>query len=330
MVVSARTQPGSLFARTATAMALTDGPSEASRYAAERWRDTPEVGLYLERATVGMSSTTDSASSLVAPGTAEFLNLVRPRTVVGRLTQIQKVPFHRGAAIASGGAVYAWIGEGSPTPVGKLSWTPASLPVRKAGGIAVASRELLKLTTPSAEAAFTRQLADGLVNFTNATFLSTAAEVTDVSPAGILNGATSTASAGNAAADLAVLLDAFTTLEGVAVIISEKSAIALAGQGAFRDGKLYGTLPVVLSSAAGTNLIAVDMRRVLLADEGELEIDIAHAATLEMEEEPTDPTTSGVVMVSMFQANASAIKVLRFINWQALDGAVRVVTGVAY
>ncbi|MGI9043507.1 MAG: phage major capsid protein [Gemmatimonadaceae bacterium] len=311
-------------------MALTNGPSEAARYASERWRDTPEVGLYLDRATAGLTSTTSGGTALIAPGTAEFLGLVRPRTVIGRLTQIQKVPFHRGAAIASGGAVYTWIGEGSPTPVGKLSWTPASLPVRKAGGIAVASRELLKLTTPSAEAAFTRQLADGLVNFTDAAFLSADAEVSGIAPAGILDGVAGTATAGNVATDLEALLDGYTSLEGVAVIISEKSAIALAGQGAFRDGKLYGTLPVVLSSAAGTNLIAVDMRRVLLADEGELEIDIAHAATLEMEEEPTDPTTSGVVMVSMFQANASAIKVLRFINWQALDGAVRLVTGVTY
>jgi hypothetical protein len=328
-VVSTRTQTGSLFARTAAALALNKGQSlhMAGQYASERWRDTPEIGLYLERAAVSL---TDSTDALVAPGTVEFLNLVRPRTVLGRLTRLAKVPFHRGAAIASGGAQFSWIGEGAATPVGKLEWSPASLPVRKVGGIAVTSNELLQLETADAETAFMSTLVTGLAAFTDEKFLSTDAEVVDVSPAGILADADATASVDDPAADLATLLDGFDSLDGVTIVLSEKSAIALSGQGAYRNGLLSDVLPVLLSSAADDNIIAIQAPRVLFADEGQTEIGIARHASLQMDTEPTNAPDAATTLVSLWQSNAVAVKVMRYLNWSALEGSVRVITGVTY
>jgi hypothetical protein len=327
-VVHINAQPASEFVRSAAALALSKSRAGAAKLAAERW---PRTGIAeaLQRAAT-TPTTTASGGTALLPGTAEFLGLVNPRTVAGRLTRLRRVPLVDGIAVATTTPTFAWIKEGSPVPAGRLEWTPASLPPRKAGGIVVTSNELLTLPSPAAERLFRNELVDGVVKFTDTKFLSADAAVADTSPAGIANGATSVASAGDAATDLAVLLGGFDSLENVAVVASEKSAIALAGQGAFRDGKLFGVVPVVLSSAAGNRLIAVDQARVLFGDEGGIEVDSASQAAIQMDTTPTDPPDAATVFQPLWQQNLVAIKVLRWLNWLALPGAVRVITGVTY
>ena len=69
--------------------------------------------------------------------------------------------------------------------------------------------------------------------------------------------------------------------------------------------------------------------RVLVADSGEVAVDIARNATLEMSDDPTSASLAGsppepvaTTQVSMFQTNSIALRVERFINWEALPGAV--------
>jgi hypothetical protein len=327
-VVNINTQTGSQFTRSCMAIALGKSRSHAAEIAAARW-PYDEIAGVLERAATSPTTSTSGGVALL-PGTTEFLNLVNPRTVAGRLRRLRRVSMIDGIAVATTAPQFAWIKEGSPVPAGRLEWTPASLPPRKAGGIVIASEDLLKMGNATSEALFRNELVNGIVKFTDTKFLSADAAVADTSPAGLANGANTTASAGNAAADLATLLGGFDSLEDVAVVASEKSAIALAGQGAFRDGLLFGTVPVVLSSAAGNRLIGIDQQRVLFADDGGIEVDSARQAAIQMDTVPTDPPSAATVYVPTWQQNLVALKVLRWLNWQALSGAVRVVTGVTY
>jgi hypothetical protein len=327
-VVSVHAQAASEFVRSAAALALSNTRAGAAKIAAERW---PRSGIaeVLQRAATSPTTSTSGGAALL-PGTTEFLSLVNPRTVAGRLSKLRRVPLIDGIAIATTAPTFGWIKEFSPVPAGRLEWTLASLPPRKGGGIVVASKELLTMPNVAAERLFRTELVNGIVKFTDAKFLSADAAVADTSPAGLANGANTTASAGNAAADLAVLLGGFDSLEDVAVVASEKTAVALAGQGAFRDGKLFDVVPVVLSSAAGNRLIGIDQSRVLFADDGGIEVDSASQAAIQIDTVPTDPPVAATIFQPLWVQNLVAIKVLRWLNWQALTGSVRVISGVAY
>jgi hypothetical protein len=327
-VVNIRDEPASTFVRSVAAMALTKGTIAAANLAAERW---PHSGISeaLTRAATTPTTTASGGAALVAPGASEFLGLVRPRTVTGRMPKLRRVPFYSGAGIATTTPTFAWVAEGTPLPVGKLEWTPASLPALKAGGITVVSEDLLQLM-PATEGLFRETLVGGLVQFQDAKFLSSDAAVAGVSPAGITAGAVSTATAGNAAADLAALLSGFETLENVIVVASEKVAIALSGQGSYRDGLLFGVVPVILSNAATNRLIAIDQSRVLFSEDANVEVDVARHAALQLDTTPTNPPVAATIYEPLWQRNLVGVKVIRALNWSALAGAVRVVTGVAY
>lgn len=336
-VVSTSAERGSLFTRSAIAVALGGGVNvEAARHAADRWPDSPRVALTLEKAaTAGMS--TGNAEALAMPGTAEFLAMLRPRTILGRLSRLRRVPVNRSATLATGGAAYTWIGEGAPTPVGRLTFEAASLPDRKIGGLAVLTKDLLLSSSPAAEALVREELLGGLANFLDVAFTDPSrAGVPDVSPASITNGITSTPSAGDPSRDLRTLLGGFESLDGVAVIASERQAIAFATAlpvGSFAGGLLFGVVPVVFSSAVGDNLIAMHAPSILFADDGATELDAAEHATLMMDDAPTNdsvtPTPTNVV--SLWQANSVALKVTRWLNWERTNtDAVAVVSGADY
>lgn len=332
MSTSIRTQPGSLFVRTATALAVGRSPGEASRFA-ERWRDTPGVADYLKRAAVG-SVGLDDADGLVLPGTAEFLNLVRPRTIIGRLGRLRRVPFNRGAALAVGGATFAWTTDGRPAPVGRVTFERASLPEATATGIVVLTEDLAKQSTPAAESVVREEMIAGLAEFLDEQFIDPAiAPEPEVSPGSITNGAPSTASAGDPATDLAALLAGFDTLDGVAILASERSAIAFAHAlpaGAYGAGMLYGFLPLIISSAVGDRLVAVHAPSILLADDGQMAVESARHATIQMDDAPPTPVEAGP-LVSLWQTNSTALKVSRTVNWErARADAVHVITGADY
>jgi hypothetical protein len=329
--VSIKAERGSMFTRAATALALNPGLSSAAEFARDAWPDTPGVSLAL-RAAVGATDTGPSGGALVAPGTNEFLGLVSSRTIVGRLDRLRKVPLQSSPAIATGGATFGWLGEGAPTPVGRLTWVAAALPPLKFGGIAVATRDLLALGTPASEATFRQVLVDAAVEFMDEAFISAAAGVPNAAPGGILEGVVGTPSAGPAT-DIPALLEDFASLDGVSIILSERNLIglAMAMPGAIINGKLAGVVPLIASSAAEDNVIAVHAPSVLYGDDGRMELDHAHQPSLQMDTAPDDPTVASSVMVSLWQHNLAAVKLLRWANWSvARAGAVQVITGASY
>jgi hypothetical protein len=79
-------------------------------------------------------------------------------------------------------------------------------------------------------------------------------------------------------------------------------------------------------------IVILDTALVLLADEGSVDVERSDQTTIEMSDTPTSEvsTPTGANQVSMFQANSTALKVTRTINWQALSGAVQFIDEALY
>lgn len=326
-----------------------------------RWMDTtPEVARVLMAAVAAGDTTTAGwASELVyAENLAnEFIQLLRPQTVLGKIPGLRKVPFNiRMGSQTSGGTGY-WVGQGKPIPVSKLSTGSLTLGMAKAAGLLVIDEELAQSSSPSAELL----VRDDLIK-TNATFIDVAfldpgaAAVANVNPASITNGVNPTAASGtNTAAIIADVKTLFNTFiaanldpSGAVWIMTASQALALSliqnplGQNQFPNitamgGSWYG-LPVITSQSAqmvgspvageGQLIVLLNAPEILLADEGQMVISVSNEASIEMLDNPTNASTATITatsMVSMYQTNSLAIKGIRWINW-----AKRRSTAVAY
>jgi hypothetical protein len=67
---------------------------------------------------------------------------------------------------------------------------------------------------------------------------------------------------------------------------------------------------------------------VLLADDGETELQVAKDASVMM---TTDPVSGATALVSLWQHNLLGLRAERWLNWAAVrTGAVLVLDGIAY
>ncbi len=249
------------------------------------------------------------------------------------------MPFHVGAALATGGSAFAWTTNGAAAaPVGHLAWNLASLPAMTASGIVVLTMELLRAAGPAGEAAIREEMIAAMVEFLDAAFIDpTNAGTSEVAPAAITNGVAGTAASGTTAAaaraDLAALLGGFAgagyRLSESALIMADSVFVTLAlllGDSFFAVLDRAG-LSLVLSPAADDNIVVAHMPSILYADDGNMTLDVARHASLKMDDAPDGTPGS---LVSLWQANAVAMKAHRTINWSARSGAVDRITGVAY
>lgn len=79
-----------------------------------------------------------------------------------------------------------------------------------------------------------------------------------------------------------------------------------------------------VSPAAGNRLIPTDPDGVVYADDG-VELRRSQAASVQMDDAPSEPTTSSTVMVSLWQRNFTAVKALRHVTWIKRADAVALV-----
>jgi HK97 family phage major capsid protein/HK97 family phage prohead protease len=341
---------GHAFVRLCMAKAAANGDSFKALRIAEQWRDTtPEVELYL-KAAVAPGTTTDAAwaGALAAVNnvTGDFLELLRPATILGRTPGLHTAPFNAAIPIQTGGGTYGWVGQGAPKPVTKATYGTVTLGVSKAAGIIVLTEELVRLSNPSAEDTVRREMIAGIAKFLDQQFIDPAvAEVANVSPASITNGTTPITSAGDALADLQALIAAFTAadvpLDGLVLIMSPTNAFTLGmltaatgaplfpGLGA-GGGSAFG-ITVVTSSVAGSNVILLQPDYILVADEGGVNVDVSREASVQMDSAPTNPADATTVLTSLWQNNLVGLRAERFINWKrAILAAVKYASGAAY
>ena len=321
--------------RVLSAKANTQGGGSPKEYYQQRWgtsdnimapkvmRDfdweTKALSEWYTKAAVAPGTSTDAtwAQPLVTTRLAGgFIGLVKQTSVVGKMP-VLRVPFQTSMQHQVSGASMKWVGENSPKPATKLGFGKTTLAPFKAGGIIVVTAELIKLAVPGSEQALQQILVNELVAFQDAALLSAAA-ATAVSPAGILNGVTVSAS-------IAATLSAFFTARPNAIaptwIASPASIGTLSGLDPNNVPTQFKGYPLVVSPSAGANLILLDPPVLAVADDG-LELDISDQAIIEMNDAAA-PATAATLYTSLWQDNLVGIRVERFVNWKAAAGSVQ-------
>lgn len=341
--------PGTAFVRVACAKLVCNGNlHEAAEYA-KRWdATTPEVSLYL-KAAIAPGTVTDAtwAAPLVNQAiAAEFLELLRPATILGKISGLRTVPFNTKVPSQTAGGSYGWVGEAKPKPVSKLAFASDSLGIAKAAGIIVLTEELVRLSNPSAEALVRADMVAGIAQFLDSQFIDPAvAAVAGVNPASITNGAPTQAATASPLADVMALIQHFATnnipVDGVTFILSASNALSLSFRtnldgspmfpGVGINGGSYKGLQFVTSQAAGALVIALQPALILYADEGGVTIDASREASIQMDSAPASPADATTVYVSLWQTNCVGLRAERFINWKRANAnAVKYLTAAAY
>jgi HK97 family phage major capsid protein/HK97 family phage prohead protease len=331
--VKSQVPKGAAFVRYAMAMLQAKGDSLRAMEHARRWKDTPEVELMVKAAVAPGDTTTPAwAGVLVQIRNAEneFLELLRPATILGKIPNLRRVPFNTQVPVQTGGGTYGWVGQGAMKPVGKLALTTTAIQFSKAAGIIVITEELAKLSSPDAETIVRADMIAGMAQFLDLQFIDPAvALVANVSPASITNGAPTAASSDNATTDLATILGAFNaanySLSTLTLIMSEKNALAMGMKRDAMGNKVFPSMGVdggsaegiriIASNAAGTNVIGLSGPDILFADEGGVAIDVSREASVVMDSAPAAPDAT-TVYTSLWQANLVGLRAERMINWQ--------------
>jgi hypothetical protein len=186
----------------------------------------------------------------------------------------------------------------------------------------------------------------GIAQFLDGQFIDPAvAAVTGVNPASITNGLTPIVSTDDPMTDLVAVLQAFAaanvSISGGVLIMNESNGLVM---GLVRDAQGNTLFPgvtaqggtaqgftVITSNTASTNVIALQPSRVLVADEGQVSIDVSREASLQMDSAPTSPADATTVLVSLWQHNMVGLRAERLINWKRLDNvSVQILTGAVY
>lgn len=361
--VKANVPPGTAFIRLAMALAAGRGDLFRSiRYAKAStqfggWDNTPEVLKVLDecddlsgmmqKAAVGAGTTTDAtwAAPLIAytQMASEYIALLRPATIIGRIPGMRQVPFNIQIPRATAGTTVGWVGENAPKPVSNMQFDSITLRWAKAAGIVIITQELARFSNPSAEAIVRTDMIDQMAQFLDRQFVDPAvAAVANVSPASVTNGVSPiTATGVNDAAfraDAKTLLNTFLTnnlsTAGGVWIGTQQQALAFSlmlnalGQASYptmapTGGTLLGYPYIASENIPGTGgspadgypLIFAVAPEILLADDGQVVIDASNQASVNMDSAPDSPPTASTNMVSLWQMNLTGIRAERWINW---------------
>lgn len=350
--VGAASAPGVKFARYAMAMYRGEGnPQKALACFSneKRWMDsTPEVATVLKAAIAAGDTTTSGwASELVYNENLanEFIEYLRPMTILGKLGGLRRVPFNvRMGSQTAPGTAY-WVGQGLPIPMSKPTVGSLSLGIAKIAGLMAIDDELMRSSSPSAELLVRDDLAKTISTFMDVQFVDpNVAAVANVNPASMTNGVTPVTATGTTAAafntDIATLMGQWGSTE----IDPSKGYFIMTPNQAMRIGlmrsslgvKIYPELninggfleglPVIVSNSAnipgspdsGNMILLVNPPEILLADDGQVTVDLSNQASIQMLDNPTNQSTGATVattMVSMFQTHSTALRATRYINW---------------
>lgn len=327
--------------------------------AKERWPDMPELQVALKAAVA--AGTTSNMSALVEPQimASEFIEYLWHKTIVGRIPGLRRVPFNIKIQRQTAVAGVNWVGEGKPKPLGRGTLDTVTLGYYKIAGIVGLTDELVRFSSPAAEAMVRDELSNGIVQLMDHDFLDPEkAAVAGVSPASISNGVTGVAATGtayaNVAADVASALGNFDAARidtsDLVVVMNSRIARMMSlmlnslGQRLFPDltntGGTFLGYPVVVSNnvdytedspAEGDSIFFIKPSEILLADDGAVTIDISREASVQMDSAPDDPASASTVLISAFQHNLVLIRAERYVNWlKRRDAALQYIKAAKY
>ena len=353
---------GTAFTRYAMALAAGKGNTMmAAEVAKQRWgSSTPEVETVL-RAAVAAGTTTDATwAAPLAPYQnmqSEFIELLRPMTIIGRMNGFRNVPFDVRMPRQTAGSSVGWAGQGGPKRVTKLDFDTVTIPHAKIAAIVAITDELARMSTPSAEATVRQDLLDAVAQFMDVQFIDpTIAAVANVSPGAVTNGITGVDATGATVATVTADLTAAITALAVANIGMRAPYWVMHTRAynyllslrtsqdifAFRDELVAGRLmgfPVIASNnvplrdqnaGGGTEgyIALMDAAEIFMADDGETMLDVSREASLQLDDAPAAGAQS---LVSLWQNNLIGIRAERYVYWQRRrDAAVYLIDMVTY
>lgn len=324
----------------------------AAEMAKQYYSDSPEVELELRAAVAALNTTSTTAAGPLVPTTYmqnDFIELLRPATIVGRIPGIRRVPFNISVPRQTGSGTYQWVAQGNKKPVSALAFDTVTMLFTKIAGIVVATKELMKFSNPSAEAVIRDDMVRGIAKYIDEQFTDpTVAAVSGTNPASITNGVTAVSASGTTAAafrtDFANMIDNFIAnnlpVEQVVLLMPANVALNLSlltnalGGREFPDvGMMGGSIlgmPIIISQSVGARIIALIPQEILLADDGPVEIDVSEEASIVMDSAPqSSPQTTS--LVSLWQHNYVGIRCDKFINWtKARTTSVEYISNAVY
>lgn len=345
--------PGVRFTRFAMCQAQAKGNLMQAEVLSRRFTDTPEVNMACKAAVAaGTTQDTTWAAPLVQlqEMQSEFVEFLRPQTLLGRIPNIRRVPFNIKFTRQTAGTTGTFVGEGLAKPVGKMDFELLSMTWAKAATIIVMTDELVRFSNPNSEVLARDDLAAGIARYLDLRFIDPVyAGVANVSPASITNGVSPIASLGTTIAlitdtveaALASMITADLNLGGLVWVMNPGTALSLSLKRTSQDvfafpglGPTGGTFfgyPVITSrnvalsgSPTESFVVLMDPSEIMLADDGAVSIDMSNEASLQMDSAPSAGAQS---LVSLWQNNMVALRAERYINWRKRrDAAVAVIT----
>ena len=276
---------------------------------------------------------------------AEWVASVSRRTILGRL-QTVRTPFLVRSIIETGSATATFTKPGGPIPARKLALDDTTQLERFRLGVILAfTSESFVSWSPGIQANLNDRLTLAVARGLDSGFIDPdSAGAADETPASVLNGISPlgdfTNTAAGALADISTLLQAHVTagsdLDRVLIAMHPSTALVLAlmqntdGSATFprltaTGGDIVG-IPVATSVACQRSgspseklVAALDGAKILSADDGGVEVTASDVAAFELLDNPTNLSTGATAaanVVSMFQANSTAIRVVRFVNFR--------------
>lgn len=299
-------------------------------------------------------------------GFGDFADFLRPMTLLGRfgtngIPALRRVPFRVPLVNQTHAGDAWWVPEGKGKPLTRARFGRSELSPMKVATISVATMELLRDSSPAAEALIRDDLAAAIAARLDRTFIDPtnagSGQPQSVNYSGAI---TPIAGSGNdleaVYADAQAMIGAFVGADNPLTsgvwIMPAVRALAVSmmrnelGQLAFPSlsaagGTFFG-MPVLTTSYSVTadSVTLINASDIFVADDGGVSVDMSTEASLQMvagdDEGATNHVASGhtndgtpgtpvaVDLVSMFQTNSVAFRAERTINW-----ARRRSTGVA-
>lgn len=284
---------------------------------------------------------------------ADFIEYLYGMTVYNRLP-LREVPANITIKGQDGAATAYWTGESKSAPVTTLDFNDVTLTPLKVTALAVISKELMRDSSHAAEMLVRDGLMEAAAQKIDGTFLSTTGATAGSTPAGILHNAFGTDSAGtdydSILNDLKELDARFITARNTSGQFIYVMNPLLASSMSFirnaLDQQPFGTLNAQGGTMAGqtvltgdnvnsAHLIKLKPSDIYKIGSGAVEVSVSDQASIEMANNPAGasdgPTAATGKVVSMFQTESVAIKVVQSMNFaKRRNSAVAFINNAAY
>jgi hypothetical protein len=317
------------------------GGASPADIAQKRWGRTNPTLVQVIKAGVaggGTDSGEWGAELVAADGryTGDFIEYLHGMTLFDQLP-LKNVPANVTIKGQDGAATANWVGQSKAIPVTSLDFSTINLTPLKVAAIAVMSKELVRDSSPAAEALVRDALVEASAQKVDSTFFGTAAASAGVSPAGMLNGVAGHNSHGSTIdgviADLRQLyaiFQGFKNASGLAIVTTPSMGKALSlmqnalGQFAFpgvtqNGGTLLGDTVYTGDNVTSGHLILMKPSDIWRIGDSGVMVSVTDVATIEQDGAPAGagdvPTAASATLMSMWQTEQIGVKVVRSVNF---------------